>query len=194
FGAPSGPKSRDPLGCPLALDLGLDHNVGNWPLLPLAVVQADHGCLQDLGVGHDGSLELDGADPLAARLDHVLGSVDDRDVAVRAHRRHVAGPEPAVLGDLAGVGVVVIAACNPGTTALDLTESDSIPGQLLACGQVCNADLNARSRHTLLEADVQHLILRDPAPHHAHAADWGGLRHAPRVPHGQPDLTHAFHE
>src|SRR5262249_60273714 len=112
------------------------------------LVEAGPGCLQDLGVGHDGSLELDSADPLAARLDHVLGSVDDRDVAVRAHRCHVAGPEPAVLGDLAGVGVVVIAARNPGTTALDLTESDCIPGQLLACGRRCKAAHKSSRRLT----------------------------------------------
>jgi hypothetical protein len=57
--------------------LGLRHHAGQRALLPLRVGNADHGGLGHAGVRHDLVLELHRADPLAARLDHVLGAVGD---------------------------------------------------------------------------------------------------------------------
>jgi hypothetical protein len=59
----------------------------------------DDGGLGDHGMGHDLVLELDRADPFAARLDHVLGAVAQLDVAVVVDGGDVAGLEPAVLGE-----------------------------------------------------------------------------------------------
>ena len=42
---------------------------------PFLVGDGDHGGLGDGGVGHEGVLQLDGGDPLAARLYEVLGAV-----------------------------------------------------------------------------------------------------------------------
>jgi len=49
---------------------------------------------------HDRILQLDGGDPFAARLDHVLGPVDDLDVTVGVDLGHVARAEPPVLCQL----------------------------------------------------------------------------------------------
>src|SRR5207253_3210988 len=80
-----------------------------------------------------------------------------------------------------GVGVVVIAGCDPGAAALDLAESDTIPGQLLAGGQVGDPDLDPGGRHALPEPRLQLLVLGDPAAHVADRADRRGLGHAPGV-------------
>ena len=60
---------------------------------------ADDGRLGDLGVAHQLVLEFDRADPLAARLDQVLGAVDEPDPATLVDRRDVAGAQPAVGGE-----------------------------------------------------------------------------------------------
>ena len=52
--------------------------------------------LGDVGVRDGDVLQRDRADPLAARLDHVLGAVGDLHVAVGIDGRDVAGGEPAV--------------------------------------------------------------------------------------------------
>ena len=61
----------------------------------------DHRGLLHRRVRHQQVLHVDRADPLAARLDQVLGAVGDAHVAVRVDRRHVAGAQPAVGGELA---------------------------------------------------------------------------------------------
>ena len=51
-------------------------------------------------MAHDRALHVHAGDPLAAGLDEVLGAVGDLHVAVGVDRGHVAGAEPAVLGEL----------------------------------------------------------------------------------------------
>ena len=78
---------------------------GQRALLPLLVGDADDRRLDDVGVAHQGVLEVDRGDPLAAGLDDVLGPVGERDVAQRVEGADVAGAQPAVvelLGHLAG--------------------------------------------------------------------------------------------
>ena len=65
-------------------------------LVPLRVRHADHRRLVDAGAADRGVLEVDRADPFAARLDDVLRPVDDPHIAERIDRRDVAGIEPAV--------------------------------------------------------------------------------------------------
>src|SRR2546423_436990 len=122
--------------------------------VPFRVRQADHGGLEDLGMGHDRVLQLDRGDPLAARLDDVLGSVDDHDVAVRCDPGHVAGAEPTVLGELSGVVAVVIAPRDPRSANLDLAKGHAVPRQLFARGRVADAHLHAGRDAALCETQA----------------------------------------
>ena len=86
---------------------------------------------RDLRVGHQLVLQLDRGDPLAARLDEVLGAVDEADPAPLVHRRDVAGAQPAVVGEaLAGPRVVVVrrprSSCR-GTAARRSTRRPTAP-------------------------------------------------------------------
>jgi hypothetical protein len=60
------------------------------------VHDADDRGLGDGRMRHRGVLEVDGADPFAARLDDVLRAVGDLHEAVLVERRDVARGEPAV--------------------------------------------------------------------------------------------------
>src|SRR4029077_18294258 len=97
-------------------------------------------------------LELDGRDPFAAGLDHVLGPVDDLDVAVGVDPGDVARAEPAVLGQPVRVIAVVVRASDPWTPHLDLAERDAVPRQFLARCGVADPDLHAGRDATLSQA------------------------------------------
>ena len=56
------------------------HDHSQRSLLPLLVRHADDRCLQDVRVTSQEELELDGRDPLTARLDDVLGPVRQGDL------------------------------------------------------------------------------------------------------------------
>ena len=100
---------------------------------PPLVGHADHRGLGHLGVGHDLVLQLDRADPLAARLHQVLGAVDEADVALGADHGHVARAQPAVLGErLVGTRVVVVRRRDPRPAHLQLARGDAVPGELVA--------------------------------------------------------------
>src|SRR5690606_19687013 len=71
-------------------------------LVPLLVGDADDGGLGDGGVAHDGVLQVDRGDPLAAGLDDVLGAVNQGQVAVGGDLADVAGAQPPVV-ELVGV-------------------------------------------------------------------------------------------
>ena len=58
-------------------------------------------------MGHDRILKVDGADPLAARFDQVLGPVSDLHVTVAVDVGDIAGTEPAILIK-AGPGRLII--------------------------------------------------------------------------------------
>ena len=85
---------------------------------------ADHRRLPDLGVRHQLVLQLDRRDPLAARLDEVLGAVDEADPPSLVHRGDVAGAQPSVVGEaLARPRVVVVRRRDPRPAALQLARS-----------------------------------------------------------------------
>src|SRR5260221_550817 len=64
-------------------------------LAPARMRQADHRRLGDGGMADGGGLDIDRADPFAARLDDVLAAVDDLDVAVLLAPRDVARAQPS---------------------------------------------------------------------------------------------------
>ena len=92
------------------------------PLLPARMARGDHRGLQHRGMAHRQVLDLDRADPLAARLDHVLGAVGDGDEPIRVHVRHVAGAEPAVIVHHLAAGALEIARQHPRPAHLDLAD------------------------------------------------------------------------
>ena len=78
--------------------------------LPARVGHADDARLDDGRVRHQVVLELHRADPLAARLDDVLGPVGDLDVPFGVHRADVTGTQPTVVELL---GRVVVGSTRP---------------------------------------------------------------------------------
>src|SRR6185312_10548366 len=61
---------------------GLDDHLGVDHLAEVFVGNAEHRDLEDVGMLEDGILDFGRVDVLAARDDHVLGAVDDEQVAV----------------------------------------------------------------------------------------------------------------
>src|SRR5690606_3863688 len=72
-------------------------------------------------------LEIDRADPLAARFDHVLGTVGEAQEAEAVDRPDVAGVEPAVA--VCGGKVGVIAIHDPRAADLQLARLFAVPCQ-----------------------------------------------------------------
>ena len=77
----------------------LQHDRGAHLLAELVVRHADDGRLLDRRVLVEHLLDLARVDVVAAADDQVLLAVDDEEVAVLVHLGHVAGAEPAVVGD-----------------------------------------------------------------------------------------------
>src|SRR3546814_20415477 len=92
--------------------------------------QADHGGFADARAADRLAFEVDRADPLAARLDHVLRPVGYLHVAVRIAPRDVAGIEPAVgIADVAAVAGAIFAD-DPRTAPHQVTEPLHVTPQL----------------------------------------------------------------
>ena len=90
------------------VDVRVEHDERRDELAPLLVGDADHRDLAHRVVRHQGVLDLDRGDVLAAGDDDVLLAVGDRDVAV-LERAAVAGVEPvAPLRLLGGLGVLPV--------------------------------------------------------------------------------------
>src|SRR5579862_198293 len=97
------------------------HDRCERPLGPLLVGDRDHSRLRHGRMGHERVLELDGRDPLAARLDHVLRAILDLDEAPRADGNDVAGPEPAVRRPaVRALGRVEVGRSDPRAAHLEL--------------------------------------------------------------------------
>jgi hypothetical protein len=75
---------------------GFEHHHHQGAFVPLGVEGRNGGSFVHRRVAHEGVFQLDRADPLAARLDHVLGAVGDVHVAVGVNGGHIAGGEPAI--------------------------------------------------------------------------------------------------
>ena len=99
--------------------------------VPFGVAGGDDGGFGDVGVADSDVLELDGADPLAAGFDDVLGAVGDLHRAAGVDGGDVAGGEPAVR--VAVVGVCAhVAAGDPGAADGEVAEGGAVPGEFVA--------------------------------------------------------------
>src|SRR5918992_1606250 len=86
---------------------GLLHRDHDRALVPFRVADADDRGLGDRRVGDGNVLQIDRADPLAARLDHVLRAVGDLDVAVGVDGADIPGGEPAIAQRIAALALEV---------------------------------------------------------------------------------------
>ena len=123
-------------------------------------------------------------DPLAARLDDVLGAVGDLDEAPGVDGADVAGAQPAVV-ELLGRRVAVVAGGDPRAAHLDLAYGLAVPRQLGAV-VVDDAQLDAGQRcGPVLRAPVDSSSGGAPLRRHARRRPSGrGLGHAPALEDG----------
>src|SRR5688500_11609308 len=93
---------------------------------------------------HDRVLQVDRADPLAARLHDVLRAVDQLDVAVGGDDGDVARLEPTVLGERLGRAlVVVVAGRDPRTGDLQLAAALTVPRLLVGGARADDPEVDA---------------------------------------------------
>lgn len=115
--------------------MGLRYDDRMNALAPIRVRQADDRERGYSRMGGKHRLDLRRIDILAARHDHVLQPIDDRDISVRIHPPDIAGVHPAVAQHRCGfLGPPPIAEHDVGTANGDLTRHPS--GGLAAIG--CN--------------------------------------------------------
>src|SRR5271163_4398513 len=68
---------------------------GQRPFLPALVGDRDHGGLDHIRMLEQGILQVDRRNPFPARLDHVFGTIGERDEAAFIDAAHIAGAQPA---------------------------------------------------------------------------------------------------
>src|SRR5688500_9926832 len=161
---------------------GALHRHHDRALVPFRVLHADHRGLGDRRVLDGDVLQVDGADPFAARLDHVLGAVGDLHVAVGVDGGDVAGREPALAQHLAALALEV-AAGDPRAAHHQVAEALAVPGQLAAF-LVDDLHVDAEDAAALLRLDgeLRFLVeLRLLGLERADGAERANLGHAPRV-------------
>ena len=149
------------------------------PLLPLRVVDSDHGDFRDGGMLGDRVLEFDAGDPLAATLDAVLEPVLQLDPAPRIDHAQIPGSQPAV-AELGAVRVAEIGAGDRVAGHLDLTLRQAVP-RLYDALLVDDPCANSRHDSSRPGGPADHLVRR--------GAGWGArvgeqgrrLGHAPAL-------------
>ena len=145
---------------------------------------ADDGRLADGVVGHDGVLEFDRGDPLAAAFDHVLGTVDDLDVALVVDGDDIAGFEPRALEvRFVRVGTFEVRVGHPRAANVEFTEVLPVPLDFLAV-VVDYFELEAGDDKSLFAAFVVLLVGREVAEalfDVGDGPDWRHFGHSPGV-------------
>jgi hypothetical protein len=149
LGDPTLQESEQRLG--FHLRAGLPHDDQQRALVPLGVLHADHGGLGDLGVRHGVALDVDGADPFAAGLDHVLGPVGDLHVAVGVDGGDVARGKPAVAQNRPA-GLLEVAVDHPVAADLQVAEGDAVVGKR-GVARARDPEVDAEHRPALLLAE-----------------------------------------
>src|SRR5688500_7083009 len=153
-------------------------------LVPLRVAHPDHRRLGDRRMRDGDVLEIDRADPLAARLDHVLRAVGDLDITLRIDGADIAGGKPAVLERVAALAFEV-AFDHPRTPHLQVAERLAVPWQLASI-LVDDAQIHAEDGAALLRLErlaLRFLKIRLTGLEGARGAERAHLGHAPGVQH-----------
>ena len=164
----------------------LFHRDHQRSFVPFRVGDADHRRFRYRGMRDRDVLQIDRADPFAARLDHVLGAIGDLHVAVGIERGHIAGGEPAVSQSPAFA--LEIAARDPGPAHHQVTKGTAIARQFPAFA-VHDLHVDAEDRPPLLEQEL-FLVIRTHARvlglERGKTAERAHFGHAPRM-----DAAHA---
>src|SRR5262249_17360285 len=132
------------------------HHDQQRPLVPLGMAYADHRRLGDARAAHGGVLEIDRADPFAARLDDVLGAVGDDHRAIRFDLADVAGHEPVVVEELRAAFALHVALHDP-RTAYDKIAGHAAVARQVVAGVVDDLHLAAEYRPARLGGDGEAL-------------------------------------
>lgn len=133
-------------------------------LVPLGMGLTDHRRQGDLGMAHGDVLDLDGRDPLAARLDHVLGAVGDLHEAVLVDRGDVAGVEEALVVQDLAAGAPEVLGRDDRTADLQVAEGLAVVRQALVL-VVLQADRSDFSQICfIVPADLSNVLAPKPAP------------------------------
>src|SRR5438034_10000272 len=101
------------------------------PLVPFRVAHADDRGFSDRWMRHGDVLQVDRADPFAARLDHVLRAIGNLHVAFRVDRSDVARGKPSVAQGAAARALEVFLE-YPGAAHQQIAEGLAVARQLLA--------------------------------------------------------------
>ena len=144
---------------------------------------ADDGGLGHAGMAHGGVLHVDGGNPLAARLDHVLGAVHQLQEAVGIDGGHVTRGEEAFLIDGRAAFALEVAAGDPGAAHAQVSPGLAVPG-LGPAVVVHDLEVHAPDAASLLELDLDQFLARQrvvPGQQLADHADGAGLGHAPAL-------------
>ena len=135
-------------------------------------------------------LEIDGADPLAPRLDDVLGAIDNLHEALGVERGDVAGGKPVVgIEDVSALSPEV-AGGDPRPPHHELAEGYAVARHLVAC-VVDDLHLDAVEAAARLPLNVVALLggqLRHPSLEGPHSTEGAHLGHAPGLNHANPVL------
>ena len=112
----------------------------------------------DVGVGDRDVFQCDGTDPLTAGLDHVLGPIDQFDMAFLVYGRDVAGGEPAVFGGGTILAAEQIFPAHPRPARQHVAERDTIVRQFRAIG-IDDLDVGAVHRTALFQTQPNRRLL-----------------------------------
>src|SRR6476661_3039309 len=103
-----------------------------------------HRGLRNPWMSHQASLERHRADPLAARLDEILGAIADLEVPPSVDRGDVARAEPAVGREPAALFLrPIVRGGDIGAAHLELAHRHAVPGYLTRV--VSNPELQKRA-------------------------------------------------
>ncbi len=159
----------------------------NRAFIPLGVRHANAGSHGHGRMRHGDVFNIDGADPFATRLDHVLAAVSDLHEAIGVNGGHVARGEPApALGifDQRALSLV-IGSENPRSAHQQVAIGLAVPGQFVAIA-VHDFHVHAEDGPPLLLADLHLLVLGQVellVLERAQSAQRAHFSHAPGVQH-----------
>ncbi len=144
-------------------------------------------------MGHGDVLDVDGADPLAAGLDHVLAAVGDLHEAVRVDGGHVTRGEPAAALRILDQRALAleVAVHDPGAAHQQVAIALAVPG-LVGAVAVDDAHVHAIDGEALLLQDLHLLVLGQLqllVLERAQRAQRAHLGHAPGMQHLHAELV-----
>ncbi|CRL51617.1 hypothetical protein PSHI_48100 [Pseudomonas sp. URMO17WK12:I11] len=104
------------------------HHQKQRPFSPGWVINADHRGLRHTSMRHHRILDFNGTDPLPARLDHILGTVSNLQIATSIQGGDIPSIEPAI-----SRFPTKISAAHPRTSNLQASRGFAVARQDISC-------------------------------------------------------------